>query len=158
MGQERWKTPASDHALSDRVIICDKQTVARSGEINNFVMNHNQKKKIINHSLPSGYSNHHNSWEPENHLSPDIFTGKNRYHDLKSVLLPGLFCLQAALIHTVSIRRRSKTLTRVTDNHWKIPVSSFYDCTFTMTIVKTYHNFQVLTYKAQLVGAANVIE
>ena len=53
----------------------------------------------------------------------DIFTGKNRYHDVKSVLLPGLFCLQAALIHTVSIRRCSKTLTRVTDNHWKIPVS-----------------------------------
>ena len=27
-----------------------------------------------------------------------------------------------------------------------------------MTIVKTYHNFHVRTYKAQLVGAANVIE
>ena len=30
-----------------------------------------------------------------------IFTGKNRYRDVKSVLLPGLFCLQAALTHTV---------------------------------------------------------
>ena len=37
------KTPASDHALSDRVITRGKQTVARSGEINNFVNNHDQK-------------------------------------------------------------------------------------------------------------------
>ena len=66
------KTPASDHALSYRVITCDKQTVARSGEINNFVMNHDQKKKIINHSLPTGYSNHHNTWEPENRLPPAL--------------------------------------------------------------------------------------
>ena len=37
------KTPASDHALSDRVITRGKQTAARSGEINNFVNNHDQK-------------------------------------------------------------------------------------------------------------------
>ena len=46
----------------------------------------------------------------------------------------------------------------VTDNHWKIPVSPFYDCTFTMTIGKTYHNSHLRTYKSQVVGAANVIE
>ena len=88
----------------------------------------------------------------------DIFTGKNRYRNVKSVLLPGRFCLQAALTHTVPTGRHNKTLTRVADNHWKIPVSPSYDCTFTMTIVKTYHNFHLRTYKAQLVGAANVIE
>ena len=27
-----------------------------------------------------------------------------------------------------------------------------------MTVVRTYHNFHVHTYKAQLVGAANIIE
>ena len=80
------------------------------------------------------------------------------YRDIKSVLLPSYFCLQAALAHTVSIGRHSNTLTRVTDNHWKISVSPSYDCTFSMTIVRTYHNFHVRTYKAQLVGAANVIE
>ena len=47
------KTPGSDHALSDAVITRGKQTVARSGEINNFVNNHDQKKKIINHKLPT---------------------------------------------------------------------------------------------------------
>ena len=31
----------------------------------------------------------------------DIIMGKNRYRDVKSVLLPGRFCLQAALTHTV---------------------------------------------------------
>ena len=87
-----------------------------------------------------------------------IITRKNRYCDVKSVLLPGRFCLQAALTHTVPIGRHNKTLTRVTDNHWKIPVSPFYDCTFTMTIVTTYPNFHLRTYKSQLVGAANVIE
>ena len=45
------KTLASDHALSDRVITRGKQTVARSGEINNFVNNHDQQKKIVNHNL-----------------------------------------------------------------------------------------------------------
>ena len=84
--------------------------------------------------------------------------GKNRYRDVKSVLLPDRFCLQATSTHTVPIGRHNKTFTRVTDNHWKIPVSPSYDCTFTMTIIKTYHNFHVRTYKAQLVGAANVIE
>ena len=88
----------------------------------------------------------------------NIFTGKNRYRDIKSVLLPGYFCLQAALAHTVSIGHHSNTLTRVTDNHWKISVSPSYDCTFSTTIVRTYHNFHVRTYKAQLVGAVNVIE
>ena len=43
----------SDHALSDSVITRGKQTVARSGEINNFVNNHDQKKKIINHNFPT---------------------------------------------------------------------------------------------------------
>ena len=88
----------------------------------------------------------------------EIFMEKNRYRDVKSVLLPGRFCPQAALTHTVAIGRHNKTLTRVTDNQREIPVSLSYDCTFTMTIVKTYHNFHVRTYKAQLVGAANVIE
>ena len=46
-------TPARDHALSDHVITRGKQTVARSGEINNFADNHDQKKKIINHNLPT---------------------------------------------------------------------------------------------------------
>ena len=322
------RTPASDHAISDRVTTRSKQTVARSGETNNFVNNHDQQRKIINHNLQTeacqtptthnniylvekvknhrhqngkleflikwlGHSHRHNTWEPQDHLSPtlvqeyfqqftlekstppnavfmtriltkepsfiwrfciprplalfyifilwsslvtaqpaslltldlgplydyiqpqrlgifgfpslknfshtmlqqeatvstfrgeilryspvatifpiyycqletitmacdyDIFTGKNRYHDVKTVLLPGRFCLQAALTHTVPIGRHNKTLIRVTDNHWKISVSPSYDCTFTMTIVKTYHNFHVRTYKAQLVGAANVIE
>ena len=84
-----------------------KQTVVLSGEINNFIRNHDQKKKIINHNLPTdacettatdnnlylveqvknhrhrngnvqflikwlGYSNRHNTWEPENHLSPAL--------------------------------------------------------------------------------------
>ena len=101
------KTPASEHALSDRVITRSKQTVARSDKTNNFVNNHDQKKKIINHNLPTdacqtpandnniylveevknhshrngkleflikwlGYSNRHNTWEPENHLSPAL--------------------------------------------------------------------------------------
>ena len=87
-----------------------------------------------------------------------IFTGKNRYRDVKSVLLPGLFCLQAALTHTVPCGRQEKTLTKLTDNQWKIPVSPTYDCIFSMTVVRTYHNFHVHTYKAQLVGAANIIE
>ena len=47
------KTPASDHALSDRVITRGKQTVVLSGEISNFISNHDQKKKIINHNLPT---------------------------------------------------------------------------------------------------------
>ena len=47
----------------------------------------------------------------------DIFTGKNWYRDVKSVLLPDRFCLQATLTHTVPIGRHNKTFTRVTDNH-----------------------------------------
>ena len=47
------KTPASDHALSDRVITRGKQTIVLSGEISNFISNHDQKKKIINHNLPT---------------------------------------------------------------------------------------------------------
>ena len=75
----------------------------------------------------------------------DIFTGKNRHRDVEPVLLPGPFCLQIALTHTVPIGRHNNTLTRVTDNHWKISVDPSYDCTFTMTIVKTYHNLYVRT-------------
>ena len=75
----------------------------------------------------------------------DIFTGKNRHRDVEPVLLPGPFCLQIALTHTVPIGRHNNTLTRVTDNHWKISVDPSYDCTFTMTIVKTYHNLHVRT-------------
>ena len=44
------KTPAGDHALSDRVITCGKQTVARSGEINNSVNNQtmiNRSRSLI---------------------------------------------------------------------------------------------------------------
>ena len=52
----------------------------------------------------------------------------------------------------------NETLTKVIDNHWKIPVSPTFDYSFSMTIVNTYHNFHVRTYKAQLAGAANVIE
>ena len=100
------KTPASDHVLSDPVITCGKQSVACSSETNNFDNNHN-KKKIINHNLPTdacqtpatdnniyvdeqvknhrhrngkleflikwlGYSNYHNTGEPENHVSPAL--------------------------------------------------------------------------------------
>ena len=75
--------------------------------------------------------------------------------NVKAVLLLGCSCLQAALNHSVTIGCHNKTLTKVTDNHWKIPVSPTYDC---MTVVNTYHNFHVRTYKAQLVGAANIIE
>ena len=88
----------------------------------------------------------------------NIFTGRNRYRDVKSILLPGHSCLQAELTHTVPIGRHSKTLTKVPDNDWKIPVSPIYNCTFSMTVVKAYHIFHAQTYKAQLVGAPNVIE
>ena len=88
----------------------------------------------------------------------NIFTGENRYRNAKSVLLLGCSCLQAGINDTVPMGRHNKTLTKVTDNHWKIPVSPTYDCSFSKTIVNTYHNFHVRTYKAQLVGAANVIE
>ena len=88
----------------------------------------------------------------------NIFTGKSWYRNVKSVLLPGRSCLQAGLNYTVPIGRNNKTLTKVNDNHWKIPVSPSYDCSLSMTIVNTYHNFHVWTLKAQLVGAANIIE
>ena len=86
------------------------------------------------------------------------------YYGEKSVSRRQISTLTRSLLSTsclnphCPIGRHNKTLTRVTDNHWKIPVSPFYDCTFTMTIVKTYHNFHLRTYKSQLVGAANVIE
>ena len=88
----------------------------------------------------------------------NIFTGKNRYRERKSILVPGRSCLQAAINHAVPIGRYNRNLTKVFDNHWKIPPSPTYDCSFGKTIVNTYHNFHVRTYKAQLVGAANVIE
>ena len=88
----------------------------------------------------------------------NIFTGKNRYRNGKSVLLPGCSCLQAAINHTVPIGCYNRTLTKVTDNYWEIPASPTYDCSFGQTTVKTYHSFHVRTYKAQLVGGANVIE
>ena len=72
--------------------------------------------------------------------------------------MPGRSFLQAGLNHTVPISRHNKTLTKVTDKHWKIPVSPTYDCSFSVTIVNTYHNFHVRIYKAQQVGAPNVIE
>ena len=53
----------------------------------------------------------------------NIFTGKNRYRQAKSVFLPGRSCLQAAINHTVPIGRYNRTLTKVSDNHWKIPAS-----------------------------------
>ena len=87
----------------------------------------------------------------------NIFMGESRCCKVKSVLLPGRSCLQAGLNHTVPIGCHNKTLTNVTDNHWKIPVSLTYDCSFSMTIVNTYHNFHMRTCNAQLVGAANVI-
>ena len=87
----------------------------------------------------------------------NIFTGKSRYRNVKSVLLADRSCLQVGGNHTVPIGCHNKTLTKVTDNHWKIPVSPTYDCSFSKTIVNTYHSFHVRTYKAQLLGAANVI-
>ena len=39
-------------------------------------------------------------------------------------------------------------------NHWKIPVTTTYDCSYSQMIVMKYYNFHVRTYKAQLVGAA----
>ena len=47
------KTPASDHALSDRVITRAKQTVSRSEEINNSANSHDQQKQAIDHNLPT---------------------------------------------------------------------------------------------------------
>ena len=88
----------------------------------------------------------------------NIFTEKNPYCKAKSVILPGHSCLQAAINHTVPIGHHNKTLTKVSNNHWKIPVIPTYDRSFSKPIVNTYHNFHVRTYKAQLVGAANVIE
>ena len=39
-------------------------------------------------------------------------------------------------------------------NHWKIPVTPTYDCSYSQMIVNKYYNFHVRTYKAQLVVAA----
>ena len=88
----------------------------------------------------------------------NIFSRKFRYRTTQSVLLPGRSCLQAGLNYTVPIGRDNKTLTKVTVNHWKIPVSLTCDCSYSKTIVNKYYNFHVSVYKAQLVGAANVIE
>ena len=88
----------------------------------------------------------------------NIFTGKNRYRETRSILLPARSCLQTAINHAVPIGHYNRTLTKVSDNHWKIPASPTYDCTLSKTIVNTYHNFHVWTYKAQLVGAATIIE
>ena len=88
----------------------------------------------------------------------NIFKWKNCYRETRSVLLPGRSCLQAATNHTVPISHYNRTLTKVSDNHWKIPASPTYDCRFNKTIVNTYHNFHVRTYKAQLVGAATIME
>ena len=44
----------------------------------------------------------------------DTFTGKNRYRDVKSVLLPGRFCLQAFLTHTVPIGRNKIPVSPIT--------------------------------------------
>ena len=88
----------------------------------------------------------------------NIFTGKNRYHQVKSISLPSGSCLQVVINHTVPIGRYNRTLMKVSYKHWKIPASPTYDCSFGKTIVNTYYNFHVRTYKAQLVGAANVIK
>lgn len=87
-----------------------------------------------------------------------IFTGKSCYSNVKSILLTGRCNLQAGLNHSSPIGRHNRTLIKVTDNNWKIPVSPTYNCGFRMTIVNTYHNFHVRIYKAQLIGAANFIE
>ena len=88
----------------------------------------------------------------------NIFTGKNRYCQVKSISLPGRPCLQVAINDTVPIGRYNKTLMKVSYKHWKIPASPTYDCSFGKTIVNTYYNFHARTYKAQLVRAASVIE
>ena len=89
-----------------------------------------------------------------------IFLVKSWYRNVKSVLLTDRFCLHAGLNQTAPIKRHNKTLTKVTDNNLKIPISisPTYDYGFSMAIVNTYHNFHVRTYKAQLIEAANVIE
>ena len=51
----------------------------------------------------------------------------------------------------------NKTLTRSNINHWKIPVISTYDWSYSQAIINKYYNFDVRAYKAQLVGAANII-
>ena len=89
-----------------------------------------------------------------------MFLVKSWYRNVKSVLLTGRSCLHAGLNHTTPIKRNHKTLTKVTDHNLKIPISisPTYDYGFSMTIVNTYHNFYVRTYKAQLIEADNVIE
>ena len=56
------------------------------------------------------------------------------------------------------IGRSNIILTDVNTNHWKIPVTPTYDCSNTAVTFRKKHNFNVQTYKAQLVGAAIVIE
>ena len=88
----------------------------------------------------------------------NIFSGKSRYCTAKSILLPGCSCLQAGLNHSVSIGRKNKTLNKVTNNHWEVSLNPTYDCSHSKTTVNKYYNFHVRTYKAQLVGATNIIE
>ena len=88
----------------------------------------------------------------------NIFAAKSRYRTIQSVLLPGRPCLQAGFNYIVPIGHENKTLIKVNINYWEIPVTPTYDCSYSQTVVNKYHNFQVRTYKAQLVGAANVIE
>ena len=56
------------------------------------------------------------------------------------------------------IGRSNIILTDVNTNHWKIPVTPTYDCSNTAMTFRKKHNFNVQTCKAQLAGAAAVIE
>ena len=58
----------------------------------------------------------------------------------------------------MSIGRSNIILTDVNTNHWKIPVTPTYDCSNTAMTFRKKDNFNVQTYKAQLLGAATVIE
>ena len=87
-----------------------------------------------------------------------IFFGKTCYRKTQSIRLSDHSCLQAGLNHTVPIGRINITSTKVNINHWKIPVTPTYDYSYCTMTVRKYYNFHVQFYKAQLVGAANVIE
>ena len=78
----------------------------------------------------------------------NIFLGKTRYRTTQPVLLSGQSCLQADLNHTVPIGRRYKALTRVNINPLNIPVTPAYDCSYSATMVRKYHNCHVQAYKA----------
>ena len=88
----------------------------------------------------------------------NTFTWKRRYRSTQSLLLSACSCLQVGLKNTVPIGRSHIILTDVDTNHWKIPVTPTYDCSNTATTFRKKHNFNVQTYKAQLVGAAAVID